>query len=250
MSAVIPIQLSIVLPCYNEGEGLVELLQGYRAIWRDLPAELILVNNGSTDHTAAVLTRELSKPENAFARSIHIEKNRGYGDGIWTGLRSARGEFLAWSHADMQCAPGDVFAAYDKLQSQPEPKRTLVKGRRAPRELAAEIVTRGMSLFSTWVLRMPLSDINAQPKVFHRSLMEQLPNPPDGFPFDVYVLYRAKRAKWRLITIPVLFGIRKHGQSKWAFSFVSRWRTILRMMKYILALRFRPEGTPSESRKG
>lgn len=249
MIAATSIRLSIVLPCYNEGDGLVELLQGYRKVWRELPSELILVDNGSTDDTAAVLARELAKPENAFARSVRVEKNRGYGHGIGTGLRAASGEFLAWSHADMQCEPGDVFAAYDKLQSLPDPKRAIVKGRRAPRELAAEIVTRGMSLFATCVLRTRLSDINAQPKVFHRSLMELLPDPPDGFPFDVYVLYQAKRARWAEATLPVVFSARKHGQSKWAFSFVSRWRTILRMMKYIATLRSRP-GRAIESGKG
>jgi hypothetical protein len=72
--------------------------------------------------------------------------------------------------------------------------------------------------------------------------MSDLPSPPIGFPFDVYVLYRAKLTGRAIHTIPVVFGDRKHGQSKWAFSFVSRWRTILRMMKYIIALRFNKTG--------
>ncbi len=241
------IKLSIVLPCYNEGEGLVELLEGYRAVWRDLPAELILVDNGSTDQSAEILHRELAKTENSFARTVKVEKNRGYGHGIYTGLQAAQGEFLAWSHADMQCNPADVFAAYDQLINASHSKKTIVKGQRARRELGAEIVTKGMSIFATLVLCRWLTDINAQPKVFHSSLMERLPYPPDGFPFDVYVLYQAKRAGWSLLTIPVVFGVRKHGESKWAFSFVSRWKTILRMMRYIISLRIYPSGIPPKS---
>ena len=99
------IQLSIVLPCYNEADNLPLILAGYAKAWRaDMAAELILVNNGSTDHSAEVLQRELANPDYAFARSVLVEENQGYGHGIFTGLQAARGEFLAFSHADMQCA--------------------------------------------------------------------------------------------------------------------------------------------------
>jgi glycosyltransferase involved in cell wall biosynthesis len=120
------LRLSIVLPCYNEAESLPLLLGRYAAVWEDLPAELILVDNGSTDDTAQVLGRELARPEYAFARAVTVPANQGYGHGIFTGLQAARGEFLAFSHADMQCSPADVFAAYHRLQAEPEPERALV----------------------------------------------------------------------------------------------------------------------------
>src|SRR5437764_14461896 len=63
--------LSIVLPCYNEAENLPPLLARYAQVWEDLPAELILVDNGSTDHTEAVLRREL--PNYPFARTVKVE---------------------------------------------------------------------------------------------------------------------------------------------------------------------------------
>ncbi|MCD4784045.1 MAG: hypothetical protein K8T10_09500 [Candidatus Eremiobacteraeota bacterium] len=42
----------------------------------------------------------------------------------------------------------------------------------------------------------------------------------------------------KIKTIPVIFGERAHGQSKWAFSFISRYKTIWAMIKYIFKLRF------------
>jgi glycosyltransferase involved in cell wall biosynthesis len=231
------IELSIVLPCYNEAENLSPLLQRYADVWEDLPAELILVNNGSTDHSAEVLARELAKPQLAFARTVLVPKNRGYGHGIWTGLQTARGEFVGFSHADMQCSPADLFRAYHKVKAAADPARTIVKGRRARREFAAMLITNGMSFVASTVLGTRLTDINAQPKVFHRSHLQRLTRPPDGFPFDLYVLYQGRRAGLRLETIPVVFGKRGHGQSKWAFSFLSRWRTIWNMVRYIFTLR-------------
>ncbi|MBI1735320.1 MAG: glycosyltransferase [Candidatus Rokubacteria bacterium] len=230
-------KLSIVLPCYNEAATLPALLARYRAIWRDLPAELILVDNGSTDDTPGTLARELARPEHAFARSVRVAQNRGYGHGIDTGLRAARGEILAFSHADMQCDGADVFAAYDRLIAEPDPRAVIVKGKRAPRDLSASVVTNGMAAIASGVLLRRLTDINAQPKVFHRSHLERLRRPPDGFEFDLYVLYTALRAGVRIVTVPVRFERRLHGQSRWNFGIVSRSRTILRTVGFIWKLR-------------
>jgi glycosyltransferase involved in cell wall biosynthesis len=230
--------LSIILPCYNEADNLPLLLEGYRQVWRDLPAELILVDNGSTDATAAVLASELARPEFAFARSVRVPQNRGYGHGILTGLQAAAGEFLAFSHADMQCSPADVFRAYDRLLAAPNPGQTLVKGKRAARHASASLVTNGMAALASTVLLTPLTDINAQPKLFHRSHLARLTRPPDGFQFDLYVLYRARQAGLTLLTIPVVFGERIHGQSKSAFNIFARYRTIWATITYIFKLRF------------
>jgi glycosyltransferase involved in cell wall biosynthesis len=231
------VRLSIILPCYNEADNLPPLLEGYARAWQDLPAELILVDNGSTDGTPQALERELGRPERAFARAIRVQANRGYGHGIFSGLLAARGEYLAFSHADMQCSPADVFTAYCRLLEEPDPRRALVKGKRAGRGFSEALVTNTMAALATGVLWRRLTDINAQPKVFHRSHLERLAAPPDGFQFDLYVLYRARQAGLKIVTVPVVFGQRAHGQSKWAFSFVSRYRTIWATVVYIFQLR-------------
>lgn len=230
--------LSIVLPCYNEAGNLPLLLESYRQVWQDLPAELILVDNGSTDDTGEVLARELARPELAFARTVRVIQNRGYGYGLYNGLQAARGEFLAFSHADMQCSPADVFKAYDRLMAAPHPTQTLVKGQRSSREFSAALITGGMSLLASTVLLTPLTDINAQPKLFHRSHLSRLTQPPNGFQFDLYVLYRAQQAGLKILTVPVIFGERIHGQSKSAFNIFARYRTIWATVTYIFYLRF------------
>lgn len=231
-------KLSIVLPCYNEAGNLPLLLEAYQQVWEDLPAELILVDNGSTDHTADVLARELQQPAFSFAKTVRVPQNRGYGHGILTGLQAAQGEIVGYSHADMQCSPADVFAAYHKLVAQSNPAGALVKGRRGSREFSASLVTHGMALLASAVLVTKLTDINAQPKVFHRSHLERLTQPPDGFQFDLYVLYRARRAGLKILTVPVVFEQRAHGESKWAANIFSRYRTIWATIVYIFQLRF------------
>ena len=230
-------RLSIVLPCYNEADNLSLLLERYHQVWDDLPAELILVDNGSGDDTAQVLERELSKPEYAFARMVLVPVNRGYGSGIAAGLGEARGEYVAFSHADMQCSPADVFAAYHRQVAESVPQNTLVKGKRMRRGLGASLFTVSMGLLASTVLFTWMTDINAQPKVFHRSHLERLTDPPLGFEFDTFVLWRARKAGLTILTVPVAFVPRAHGTSKWAFSFRSRVRTIWGTIVYLFRLR-------------
>lgn len=226
---------SVVLPCYNEAPNLSLILAGYRRVWRD-HCELILVNNGSTDSTAKFLQQELIKPENAFARSVLVPVNKGYGYGVMAGVRAAKGDVIGISHADMQCDPADLFRAYDRLAANSRAP-AIVKGRRAPRGFGASVITGGMAAIATTVLMKRLTDINAQPKVFPRALVPHLTNAPDGFELDLCMLYTAKNLGWPILEIPVVFGKRMHGTSKWAFSLASRRKHILATLKYIFALR-------------
>jgi glycosyltransferase involved in cell wall biosynthesis len=227
-------ELSIVLPCYNEAAGLAALVARFHESGRGVPYELILVDNGSRDATPDVLRDLVGRY--GFVRTLRVEVNQGYGHGIWTGLQAARGEALAWSHADLQTDPADVFRAWEIYRQSPRPARTLVKGRRRGRALQERVVTWGMQSLATVLLRTPMYEINAQPKLFHRELLGALASPPVDLNFDLYVLYAAKRCGWRVATFPVEFPPRQHGQSSWATSWRSKARTISRSARYIARL--------------
>lgn len=227
-------RLSVVLPCYNEGAGLAELVERWAAVGAGLDLEVVLVENGSSDDSRAIMDNLARR--HGFLRIVAIDDNQGYGHGIATGLAAASGTWVGWSHADLQTDPADVIQAYRLLRASPEPRKTLVKGVRTGRGMAERIITWGMQAVATVLLRRFLHEINAQPKVFHRNLLGCLTNPPPDFNFDVYALYRARRAGWRLVTIPVRFPPRRHGQSNWAATWASKWRTIRRSFAFMFRL--------------
>ena len=231
-------RLSVVLPCYNEARGLEALVQRFAEAGHGVPFELILVDNGSTDDTAAVLARLVER--HPFARSVKVPVNQGYGHGILTGLKAAAGETLAWSHADLQTDPADVFRAWDLYRQSADPRRAMVKGRRVGRSFQERIITWGMQTLATILLRTPMYEINAQPKLFHRELLGALSAVPKDWSFDLYVLYAAKRCGWKCSTFPVEFPPRKHGGSNWASSWRSKVRTIARAIRYLVKLAGQP----------
>lgn len=227
-------RLSVVLPCYNESKSIPDILKRFARV-RTADSELILVNNGSTDNTAEVIRKELKNPKYKFARSVFVRKNQGYGYGIMFGLRHAKGEFLAFSHADLQCDPADIFRAYKLLPSIKHPENILVIGNRKYRR---NFLTSALHAIASLLFFKRFDDINGQPKVFHRSLFEKLKNPPKHFALDFYVQYVARKNGLGVLTIPVTFAKRRHGESHWASTLKSRAKTISKFIKYMIKLRF------------
>ena len=225
-------QLSVVLPCYNEGKSIPFILENYSKIAKNVPMELIMVNNGSLDDTEDVLRKEL--PKYKFARSVKVEKNMGYGFGILTGLKSTKGEYLAFSHADMQCDPNDILRAWEILSSSGAMKKTLVKGNRSGRQ---NFFTSCFHAFTSVLFLRKFDDVNGQPKMFHKDLMKTFRKPPHGFALDFYVQYKAIKSGFEVKSFPVEFGKRLHGKSSWATSIRSRSKTIFRLGMYLLKLR-------------
>ena len=136
-------KLSIVIPCYNESDSINLLIEKLLKILKN-DIEIILVDNGSTDDTYDRLL-SLSLPKNI--KVVKITKNLGYGNGIIQGLKSTKGEIVAWTHADLQTDPRDVIKCYEKFKEDLINKKCVVKGKRKRRSLSEQIVTLGMSLY-------------------------------------------------------------------------------------------------------
>lgn len=229
--------LSIVIPCYNEAENLNQIIEKLDDIHQQNPdVEIVLVDNGSTDSTPEVL-KELIEPRKHFITRHRIEKNQGYGHGIMSGIRIAKGEVLSWTHADLQTDPLDVIHAYQEFIENPMYPDCILKGRRVGRNFFDTMFTAGMSVLSTLLLRVPLSDVNAQPKMFHRNFLEQLADAPMDFSLDLYLLYQARTNNHLILEHPVHFGKRLHGEAKGGGSLKGKWRLILRTWKYMLRLK-------------
>lgn len=103
-----PENLSIVLPAKNEALAIGQTVARIRALFPE--AEIIVVNDGSSDNTAALATA-------AGACVITHPESRGNGAAIKTGARSARGEIIVFMDADGQHDPADIPRLLEKLAS-------------------------------------------------------------------------------------------------------------------------------------
>lgn len=230
--------LSIVIPCYNEVNNLAGLFERLRITIEvaDFPIEFILVNNGSQDHSKEVFSQLLTNSDKPSIKIFEIEKNKGYGYGIIEGLKYASGEFIGWTHADLQTDPLDALLGFKKMKKSANPEYSILCGRRLNRPISDEFFTFCMAIIASIALQMRLTDINAQPKIFHRSLLEKMTNPPIDFSLDLYLLWLAKNEKLQVIEQPVIFSNRQFGEAKGGGSFRGKMKLITRTWKYIFEL--------------
>ncbi len=229
-------KLSIVIPCYNEEKNIPLILERFQKVIHRTDVEVVMVDNGSNDRTKEVLA-ELSK-KYPFVKSLRVEHNQGYGYGIIQGLRACSGDFIGWTHADMQTDPADVLKALAVIEKNGEDKNIYVKGRRKGRPFFDRFFTGGMSLFETLFMGEKLSDVNAQPNVFGREFFETWQNPPKDFALDLYALYMARKKGMKVVRFPVLFPERLHGKSHWNNgSFKAKWKFIKRTIDFSVKLK-------------
>jgi glycosyltransferase involved in cell wall biosynthesis len=229
-----PDRLSLVIPCFNEARSLPLLVERCRRVAAVPGAEVVFVDNGSSDDTPELLDQLLATNDNM--RSVRVEVNQGYGHGILTGLRAASGDVLAWTHADLQTDPCDAVRGLPLFAGG---RDLFVKGRRRGRPLSDVAFTVGMSVFESSLLRARLWDINAQPTMFRRSFFERWVDPPDDFSLDLYAYFQARRTGLEVARLPVVFGERAHGMSHWNVDWRSKVKFIKRTVVFSLDLRRR-----------
>nr|WP_178089002.1 glycosyltransferase family 2 protein [Pseudomonas quercus] len=223
----------MVIPCYNEAKNIPLLLERCSLLVQEADIEIVIVDNGSSDNSASLLEELL--PNYERCRSVRVPVNKGYGYGILEGLRSANGQIIGWTHADLQTDPCDVLNAIEIFENSASP--LFVKGKRYGRPAADVIFTIGMSAFETILLQRPFWDINAQPTLFPKSFFLNWDEAPHDFSLDLYAYYKSKDCGLETRRFDVRFGERAHGVSHWNVNWQAKLKFIRRTVGFSLQLR-------------
>ncbi|MEW5718448.1 MAG: glycosyltransferase [Chloroflexota bacterium] len=206
--------VSLVIPAYNEEDGIAQIIE--RALTAqaalrelDLGLEVIVVDDGSCDHTARVATKY---PE---VRVIKHPRNRGYGAAIKTGFRCASGDWLAFIDADGTYPPESLP---DLCRAALAQQADLVIGSRMSGARSEMPMTRRignvayatlLSLIGNRVVR----DTTSGMRVLRRDALKQLYPLSDGLDFTPAMSTRALHENLKTIEVPIPYAERV-GRSK------------------------------------
>ncbi len=232
--------LSIVVPAYNEARRLPPFLQRMVAYLdrRHLTYEILVVDDGSRDHTAQVV--ELFAQQSPNVRLILLPCNRGKGAAVRRGMQAARGTVQLFADAD-GATPIEELAY---LESALTAGADLAIGSRA---LASQDPTYTVqarwhrsalgSLFNAIVQRLGLRDIADTQcgfKLFRRSVAQDLFSVTcvDGYAFDLELLYLARQRGYRIAEVPINWNDQPGSK-------VRPWRDGLTMLRDLMAVRKR-----------
>jgi len=175
--APLPPHVSVVLPVFNEEGCLVRELVRIKAGLDASPYdwELIAVDDGSTDGSAAILD------QHPWVRRITFSHNRGTGTARREGTAAARGNVVVWSDADMTYPNDRIAELVDSLgdADQIVGARTSEQGTHKTLRVPAKWLVRALA---QWLTRTPIPDLNSGFRAFRReSAMPYLPLLPPGF---------------------------------------------------------------------
>jgi len=230
---------SLVLPCYNEEKNIIFICNEFFNLpIKNYKAELILVNNGSTDKTKYEIKKAIKKnnSKNISIKLVNLTKNEGYGGGIYEGLKKASGDYIGWSHADLQTPLIDFLKLYNLIKGK---KNILGKGFRTNNRDFDGIISYFHESLASLVLGVKMREINAQPKIFNKELMKNFSNIPRKWTtLDTYILFNCLKKKVKIKTINVVFNTRRYGQSKWKNNLINFINHLLFNIIFLFKLRF------------
>ena len=231
--------LSIVIPCFNELNSLDILYHKAKYITDNYDIQIIFLNNGSYDGTKEKFNSFNSSEKIKF---LNIEENKGYGYGIKKVITMCKGEFIGWTHADLQTDLYDLIKAYNLIiqnNNRRNQDKYIIKGVRIGRPLKDQIFSNAMSILGLILFwPKPAYEIFAQPSIFHNSIIDEIQNAPDGYEFDVYVFIVALIKNYNTLRFKVLFPERKNGSSHWNINAFSKLVFINRMFFSLMRIFF------------
>jgi dolichol-phosphate mannosyltransferase len=227
------LNLSLVIPAYNEAAVIDRAVaEAEAALPRHFDAfEILVVDDGSTDATAARVTELL--PFSPHTRLLRHDPNRGYGAALRTGFEAARYDLVAFTDADCQFDLNDLGRLAAATSEYP-----LAVGYRADRKdpWLRRFYSRGYNLLARTLLGTRVRDADCALKVFRRAALAHLLPASRGFFVNTEMLTRARQLGFPLIQMPVAHRPRLGGESKvsvWEIPKTARalvsfwWRTVL-----------------------
>lgn len=210
-----PPKLSIVIPAFNEAARLPRALEKITAylLARDLDAEVVVVDDGSTDATAQIVQdADLSWPDKLRdVRLVSNGENHGKGYSVRHGMLEAQGEIALFTDADLS-APIEEF---DKLLAALANADVAIGSRALDRRLITvhqsrlrEIAGIIFNLFVRVITGLPFEDTQCGFKAFvmPRALIIFEQQRIERFGFDPEILFLAKRHGLRTVEVPVLWA--------------------------------------------
>ncbi|HKY47375.1 MAG TPA: glycosyltransferase family 2 protein [Acidimicrobiia bacterium] len=199
--------ISVVLPAYQLGSVIAANVERVAAILEPLSAEIIVVDDGSTDQTRSEALRATASISTASVLSHPV--NRGKGQALFTGARAATGDLIVFLDADLDLPPEqlpELLAGMGDTDVLVGAKRDSMAAGRYP--VIRRLLSRLFSLATVGLFRLTVTETQTGLKIFRRDVLEKVVPQMriDGYAYDLEMLVRAQRAGFKLTQTPVELG--------------------------------------------
>ncbi|GAA0999315.1 glycosyltransferase family 2 protein [Subtercola frigoramans] len=207
-------KLSVLIPVYNEQATLQKVLDKVLAIaWQpELGVEFVIVNDGSTDETAAILDSIADDRVTVF----HQPTNQGKGAAIRKAVALATGDYLIICDADEEYRPAEIPGLVQPILDD---EATIVYGTRTFGSHTSYsywyvIGNRGINLFTNIIFNAYVSDVETCYKLMPISLYRSLRITSNGFGMEAEITGKLLARGYRPYEIPISYKARTRAEGK------------------------------------
>ncbi|MBQ9339595.1 MAG: glycosyltransferase family 2 protein [Paludibacteraceae bacterium] len=210
--------ISIVIPLYNEAESLPHLFEWIERVMREqqYKYEVIFINDGSTDASWDVI-RQLKEDAPNVVRAISFRHNYGKSAALYCGFKAAEGEVVITMDADMQDSPDEIPALYDMITKDNYDLVSGWKQKRYDNALTKNLPSKLFNATARMVTGLHLHDMNCGLKAYRKDVVKNI----EVFgEMHRYIPYLAKNAGFTRIGEKVVqhrkreFGVSKFGLNR------------------------------------
>jgi glycosyltransferase involved in cell wall biosynthesis len=204
-------KLSVIIPVYNEENTIREILRQVRGV--GLAHEIVIVDDGSTDGTRALLEAEASEPGTTV---ILQDRNQGKGAAVRAGFARATGDILLIQDADLEYDPRDYPTLLRPIE---EGRVTVVYGSRflGPRKAMLfwhMLGNKFLTLLTNVLYNAILSDMETCYKVFRADVVKGIPLRSRRFEFEPEITAKVLKRGHRIFEVPISYYGREYDEGK------------------------------------
>jgi len=230
--------LSIFFPAYNDAGTIASLAiiahMTARKIADDY--EVIVVNDGSPDHTGELLD-EMAR-QFSWLKVVHHPKNRGYGGALRTGFETASKELVFYTDGDAQYDPREMMQLYEALTPQVDFVNGVKIGRSDP--FHRIVIGRLYHNFVRLAFGLHLTDVDCDFRLMRRAVFDKVVLTRSSGVICVELMKKVQDHGYRIAQVPVHHFHRTYGKSQF-FNFPRVGRTLMDLIRLWMALVVRKE---------
>jgi glycosyltransferase involved in cell wall biosynthesis len=220
-------KLSVIIPVYNEAKTISELIRRVRET--GLADEILVVDDGSTDGTRAILT---NLEDSDTVKAFYHDSNQGKGKAVRTGFQNASGDLFIIQDADLEYDPREYPILLRPIQEGIADvvygSRFLGAGRR-PALFWNMVANKILTLVTNILYNNILTDMETGYKLFRREIVENMTLHAHGFEFEPEFTAKILKNKARIYEVPITFNPRDYSEGKkikMKDAFIAMWTLI------------------------